>query len=70
MESDDKSDIEAKTTALMQVSMKIGEMAYRKQQEAQAGTPDNAGSADAGKASGNDDVIDADFTEVDDNKKN
>jgi molecular chaperone DnaK len=70
MESDDKSDIEAKTTALMQVSMKIGEMAYRKQQEAQAGTPDNAASADAGKASGNDDVIDADFTEVDDNKKN
>lgn len=69
MDGEDKAEIESKTTALMQVSMKIGEMAYRKQQEAQAGTPDNA-SGDAPNAANNDDVIDADFTEVDDNKKN
>ena len=55
----------------MQASMKIGEMAYRKAQEDQAGTPDNA--ASGGEATGSaagDDVIDADYTEVDDNKKN
>ena len=71
LNGEDKDAIEAKTTALMQASMKIGEMAYRKAQEDQAGTPDNASSAasDAPKA-GADDVIDADFTEVDDDKKN
>ncbi len=70
MNGDDKSAIEAKTTALMQASMKIGEMAYRKAQEDNAGTPDNqAQTASTGQAAG-DDVIDADFTEVDDSKKN
>ena len=70
MNNEDKAAIDAKTTALMQASMKIGEMAYRKAQEDQAGTPDNQ-SADAGQvAAPGDDVIDADFTEVDDNKKN
>jgi len=69
MDRDDKAAIEAKTTALMQASMKIGEMAYRKAQEDQAGTPDNAGSSGpSSTASAGDDVIDADFT-VDDDKK-
>jgi len=68
---EDKADIEAKTTALMQASMKIGELAYRRAQEEQAGAPDNEGeeTAEAPKAS-SDEVIDADFTEVDDDKKN
>ncbi len=66
---DDKADIEAKTNALMQASMKIGEMAYRKAQEEQAGTPDNEAADTSSKPAG-DDVIDADFTEVDDDKKN
>ncbi len=70
MESDDKSAIETKTTALMQASMKIGEMAYRKAQEEQAGTPDNASPDAAQGPAGNDDIIDADFTEVDGDKKN
>lgn len=69
LSGEDKAAIEAKTNALMQASMKIGEMAYRKAQEDQAGTPDNE-AKDAPKGSANDDVIDADFTEVDDNKKN
>ncbi len=69
LDSEDKAAIEAKTNALMQASMKIGEMAYRKAQEEQAGTPDNAGGGEApkGSASG-EDVIDADYTEVDDDK--
>ena len=71
MDKEDKAAIEAKTTALMQASMKIGEQAYRKAQEDQAGTPDNAQPSETPEtgAAGNDDVIDADFTEVDDNKK-
>jgi molecular chaperone DnaK len=74
LEGDDKSAIEEKTNVLMQASMKIGEMAYRKQQEAQAGAPDNAtGGSSEGDApkggAGSDDIIDADFTEVDDSKK-
>jgi molecular chaperone DnaK len=74
LEGDDKSAIEEKTNALMQASMKIGEMAYRKQQEAQAGAPDSAtgGSSEGGApkgGAGSDDIIDADFTEVDDSKK-
>lgn len=71
LNGEDKAAIEAKTTALMQASMKIGEMAYRKAQEDQAGTPDNA--ASGGEATGSaagDDVIDADYTEVHDGKKN
>ncbi|PZQ45033.1 MAG: molecular chaperone DnaK [Micavibrio aeruginosavorus] len=69
MDKEDKAEIEAKTTALMQASMKIGEMAYRKAQEDQAGTPDNQSSSEAPRSAGGDDVIDADFTEVDDDKK-
>ena len=66
MNSEDKAAIEAKTTALMQASMKIGEMAYRKAQEDQAGTPDNAAPDGGASTASADDVIDADFTEVDD----
>ena len=71
MDSEDKAAIEAKTTALMQISMKIGEMAYRKAQEAQAGAADNAApdAAPGPNAGAPDDIIDADFTEVDDGKK-
>lgn len=70
LSSDDKAAIDSKTTVLMQASMKIGEMAYRKAQEDQAGTPDNAADDAPQGNAGNDDVIDADFTEVDDDKKN
>ena len=71
IKGEDKADIEAKTTALMQASMKIGEMAYRKQQEENAGTADNEQTGDAPRnETAGDDVIDADFTEVDDDKKN
>ena len=51
--------------------MKIGEIAYRKAQEKEAGTPDNAGASGAAGADGSaassseDDVIDADFTSGD-----
>lgn len=74
LDSDNKDVIEAKTNELQQVAMKIGEAAYRKAQETSAGAPDGGAAASAtdGPASAsNDDVIDADFTDVkDDDSKN
>jgi molecular chaperone DnaK len=67
MDGENPEEIREKTTALMQTSMKIGELAYRKAQEKSAGTPDNAGEAPK-SAPGADDVVDADFTDMDDNK--
>ncbi len=60
-------DIEAKSETLAQASMKLGEAMY--QAEAEAG---DAGDDDTGsQASGDDDVVDADFEEIqdDDNQK-
>ncbi|TAN51284.1 MAG: molecular chaperone DnaK, partial [Rhodospirillales bacterium] len=72
---DDLAAIKAKTEALMQTSMKLGEAMYKAQQEAAAGAAPGGGgeghgpaSHDEGKAQG-DKVVDADFTEVDPDKK-
>ena len=66
LEGDDIEAIKAKTEVLMQASMKLGEMAYQAQQEADGGDAEAAASGDAGSA---DDVVDADFEEVDDDDK-
>ncbi len=70
-EGEDKAEIEQKTQALMEASMKLGEMAYRAAQEDAAGEADNeaAAGADASASAGEDDVVDADFTEVDEDDK-
>ena len=63
MESDDKAQIEEKMNALQEASMKLGEAAYRKAQEAAAeaeGSPDEESSSSDNK----DDVVDADFTDL------
>lgn len=66
MKGDDKDDIEAKTKALTDASGKMAERMYAEQGAEDA--PE--GAADAGaQASGDDDVVDAEFEEVDDNKK-
>ncbi len=75
MEGEDAAAIKAKSEALAASSMKLGEAIY-KAQSAQAGGeggdaqpgPDAAGPQ--GQAGGDDKVVDADFEEVDDNKKN
>lgn len=74
LESEDTKadDIREKTNALMQASMKLGEMVYRKQQEEQAAAGGEDAEASAPEPEGTpDDVVDADFTEVDgdDDKK-
>jgi molecular chaperone DnaK len=67
LKGDDATVIQAKTNALAQASMKLGEAMY-KQQEGQPGDggPDAAAGGEPGKK---EDVVDAEFTEVDDDKK-
>ena len=65
LEGDDLEDIKAKSEVLMQASMKLGEMAYQAQQEAE-GEGDGPAAAEA---DGADDVVDADFEEVEDDDK-
>jgi molecular chaperone DnaK len=69
--SDDTAQIKAKTEVLAQASMKVGEALYKAQQAQQAGAGDGGGPASGGAAGGGDSdkVVDADFEEVDDQKK-
>ena len=64
----DAEDIKAKTDALMQASMKLGEAMYAAQQ-AEAGAEGAAEGAGADEAPADDGVVDADFEEVDPDKK-
>jgi molecular chaperone DnaK len=66
MEGDDVEAIQAKTQALSQAAMKLGEAMY---QASQAGAEGADGAAPEGGAEKNEDVVDADFEEVDDDKK-
>jgi len=63
LEGDDVEAITARTNELMQASMKLGQAMYEAQQASEGGDAAAAG------AKKDDDVIDADFQEVDDNKK-
>ena len=65
LKGDDAEAITAKTNTLAQASMKLGEAMYKQGAEQQPGGGD-AGTAEAKK----EDVVDAEFTEVDDDKKN
>ena len=65
LEGDDIEAIKVKSEALMQASMKLGEMAYEAEQEADGEDPAGA----EGDEAGGDDVVDADFEEVDDDDK-
>ena len=71
--SEDAAQIKAKTEALAQVSMKLGEALYKAQQAEQAGAGEGGGQQQGGPSheapSGNDKVVDADFEEVDDQRK-
>jgi molecular chaperone DnaK len=64
-EGEDASDIQAKTQALMQASMKLGEAMYQAAQAA-AGGGTSAGDGEAPPEEG---VVDAEFEEVNDAKK-
>ncbi|KRR17222.1 molecular chaperone DnaK [Bradyrhizobium lablabi] len=59
LKGEDAEAIKAKTNTLAQASMKLGEAMYKQQAE-----------ADAKRDAAKDDVVDAEFTEVDDDKNN
>jgi molecular chaperone DnaK len=68
VKSEEVDDIKAKTNALAQASMKLGEAMYKAQQG--GGGDGGAAGGDAGEAPKKDEnVVDAEFSEVDDNKK-
>ncbi|HXI06620.1 MAG TPA: Hsp70 family protein, partial [Bradyrhizobium sp.] len=60
LKGDDAESITAKSNTLAQASMKLGEAMYKQQAEGEA----------AAKSAAKDDVVDAEFTEVDDDKNN
>ena len=66
LETEDADQIKAKTEALTQSSMKLGEAMYKKQQTEGAAAPggDEPKAEDKG-----DDVVDADFEEVDNDRR-
>jgi molecular chaperone DnaK len=70
LKGDDAEVLKTKTNTLMQASMKLGEAMY-KQAQAQAEASGAGGDAPGGEgaAGKKDDVVDAEFTEVDDDKK-
>ena len=70
LKSDDVEAIKAKTAALTQASMKLGEALYGGQQAAGGGSDPGAGGAEQKKNGGSgENVVDADFEEVKDDKK-
>ena len=66
VEGGDPDAMNEKSQALAQVAMKLGQAIYEKQQQAEASPAADAGGAE--KADG-DDVVDAEFSEVEDDKK-
>ncbi|MBF0145738.1 MAG: molecular chaperone DnaK [Magnetococcales bacterium] len=66
MGGDDAAVIEAKTQALMEISMKLGEAVYKDSAAAGAG---DQGAGGKGAAGGADNVVDAEYEEVKDGKK-
>jgi molecular chaperone DnaK len=68
LDSADAATLRSKTENLAQLAMKLGEAMYRAQAEAAGGDgPD--GGRDAGGGERDDNVVDADFEEVEEDKK-
>ncbi|HWA88424.1 MAG TPA: molecular chaperone DnaK [Rhizomicrobium sp.] len=65
LKGDDSDDIQQKTQALAQASMKLGEAMYKAQQAAGG----EGAAPEGGEAPKDDNVVDAEFSEVDENKK-
>ena len=70
LEGEDVDDIQAKTEALAQASMKLGEEIYKAEQASAeaADAPDDGEVGEAPSDADEGDVVDADFEEVDDDK--
>ncbi|HEX6142791.1 MAG TPA: molecular chaperone DnaK, partial [Geminicoccaceae bacterium] len=70
LDTGDASELRTKTETLAQLSMKLGEAMYRSHAEASGGDGGDGGpSGGTGAGSSDEGVVDADFEEVDDDKK-
>ena len=69
LKNDDKDSIEAATKELTDASGKLAEMMYAKVQEEQKDSSSNEDSAPNSNQNTDDDVVDADYKEVNDDKK-
>jgi molecular chaperone DnaK len=69
LKGSDSDAITAKANALAQASMKLGEAMYKQSTEQQQ-AGDASGASAGGDGKKEEDVVDAEFTEVDDDKKN
>jgi molecular chaperone DnaK len=70
IEGGDSEAMKAKASALAQVAMKLGQAIYEKDQAAgAAGGAGDAGAAPGAETAGAEDVVDAEFSEVDDEPK-
>ena len=65
VDSGDADQMTEKSNALMQASMKLGQAIYEKEQASGAAGAAGAGAATGGQGSQGDDVVDAEFSEVD-----
>jgi molecular chaperone DnaK len=70
LKGNDAEAITAKTNALAQAAMKLGEAVYKQSAEQQPGGGGGGGEGGGTAEPKKDDVVDAEFTEVDDDKKN
>src|SRR5687768_11786665 len=70
LDSEDADLIRGKTDALAQASMKLGEAMYKQAQDGPGGPGGPGGVGGEGSGGKKEDVVDAEFTEVDDDKKN
>ncbi|ANK81372.1 MAG: molecular chaperone DnaK [Rhizobiales bacterium NRL2] len=66
LEGDDAEAIEQKVQALSQISMKLGEQLYKQQAEAGESAPEGEAGESGQSGKADDDIVDADFEEVDD----
>ncbi len=69
VKGDDKADIEAKTQKLSELSGKMAERLYAAQQQAGGAAPEGGAEAATGSTAKEEDVVDAEFEEIKDDKK-
>ena len=68
-DSDELDSIKTKTEELVQSSLKLGEAIYKQNPQAEAPQPDPSGAEPSSDKKNDDNVVDAEFEEVDENKK-
>ena len=68
-DSDDFESIKSKTEELVQSSLKLGEAIYKQSPQGEAPQPDPSGSEPSSDKKKDENIVDAEFEEVDENKK-